>query len=96
MGRESLYVYIVDVQIANLINHHTVSIDFVTPIRHVRELACSKGRWGVLGLFEAIKGVILRYMAREPSLLHLNLLGHLEPKLGGPGLPVHSAPRPGF
>lgn len=41
-----------------LINHHTVSVDFVTPIRHVRELACSKGRWGVLGLFEAIKGVI--------------------------------------
>jgi hypothetical protein len=41
-----------------LVNHHTVSVDFITPVQNIRELACSKGRWDMLGFFEAIKGAI--------------------------------------
>ena len=43
--------------IPHLIYHHAVSVDFITTIQHVRELASSK-KWGVLRFFEGIKGTI--------------------------------------
>ena len=44
--------------IPHLIYHHAVSVDVITTVQHVRELASSKKCWGVLGFFEGIKGTI--------------------------------------
>lgn len=43
-----------------LVYHHTVRVDFITSIQHVREMACGKEFGAQLGFFEVIKGAIWR------------------------------------
>lgn len=41
-----------------LIYHHTISVNFIATIQHLREPACPKECWGMLGFFEDIRRVI--------------------------------------
>lgn len=43
-----------------LIYHHTVSIDFIATVQHVRKPTGSVERGGLLGFFEDITGAIWR------------------------------------